>query len=327
MGPEGVSAAAFAAFGRVFGLVLGSRVPLGKPLAPAGEAVSPDVIFSETAFGDPRLAPPDRTPDYSSPYRDAAGESVLHVFRSPSGDLLRLPGRSRFLVGEREILGAARDPAARHDLEIPLFSTILGYFLERCGVLALHASAASAPAGAIAFLSGKEAGKTTLAIGLARAGAPLLTDDLLPVEETAGGLRARPGYPALRLWPDQVRALLPGAGDCPLVHPAFPKRQVPAALLGPESFCAEPRPLARIYLPRREEGRDAVVIEPVAPADAVMELVRHSILAPLVEGLGWQGRRLAVLARVVRETPVRRLLHPWGHDRLEEIAAAVLADG
>ncbi|MFY9821168.1 MAG: hypothetical protein WAM82_07285 [Thermoanaerobaculia bacterium] len=86
-------------------------------------------------------------------------------------------------------------------------------------------------------------------------------------------------------------------------------------------------PLSAIFLATRVEGANAVEIQPVSRSEALIELVRHSFSARLVEAAGLQPARLARLARLVRSVPVRRLVYPSGFERLEEVASRVLRAG
>lgn len=61
------------------------------------------------------------------------------------------------------------------------------------GLEVLHASAVVAEQGAVAFLGGSGAGKTSLALALCRRGAGFLADDVLAIEAGAGSLVGHPG--------------------------------------------------------------------------------------------------------------------------------------
>jgi hypothetical protein len=58
----------------------------------------------------------------------------------------------------------------------------------------------------------------------------------------------------------------------------------------------------------------------------MLELVRHSFSPYIVEGVGWQPRRLDLFARLLRGVAVRSLVYPSGLERLPEVARAVLED-
>jgi hypothetical protein len=191
----------------------------------------------------------------------------------------------------------------------------------------LHASAvAVAGQGAVLFAGGKGSGKTTLAAGLLREGHELLGDDVVSLEEAAGGVLARPSYPRLRLWPDQVRALtaMPVEG-LRRVHPEVDKRWVPVGEGGWGRFRAEPERVRCLYLVEGREG-GAPSFAAVAPAEALVALSAAAFLPRMVHALGWQRRRLGLLGHLVEAVPVRRLRYPLGFDRLAGVSGAVAAD-
>ena len=206
---------------------------------------------------------------------------------------------------------------------------MLSFFLERRGIPALHASAVAVGDRAVAFLSGNRGGKSALAASLAQAGHPLLTDDILPVKPAAGHFLGLPGYPAMRMWPDEAEHFLGHYRDLELVHPQLDKRRVAVGPAGFGTFCAEARPLACLYIPERRDPAawgDGVEITPLRPTAALMELVRNAFTARAVEALGWQRSRLMVLGDLVQRVPVRRLIYPSGFQRLPQVRQAILRD-
>ena len=135
----------------------------------------------------------------------------------------------------------------------------------------------------------------------------------------------RPGYPQMRFWPDQARHFFGHYEDLGFVHPGYSKRRVPVGQGGFGEFRAAPLPLRCIYLPERQEGA-ALTITPVPRGEAVIELLRHSVAAHIVDAMGCRERRFDFLARLVRAVPVRRLVYPSGVDRLPEAGQAILDD-
>ncbi|MDQ2929443.1 MAG: hypothetical protein M3Y05_01295, partial [Gemmatimonadota bacterium] len=72
----------------------------------------------------------------------------------------------------------AEDSWVRADVTGRVFAVAM----HASGHLCLHGSAVATGGGAIAFLAPKFHGKSTLALALTRAGARLLTDDIVPVD-------------------------------------------------------------------------------------------------------------------------------------------------
>jgi hypothetical protein len=292
------------------------------------------------ATGDPNLTltwsdghpPGERAADapclYVSPFLNEDGASMLRVRQQDDSHILHFPGVADFRVEDRRIECRLLDPRRLYLAKIYLLGTVFSLWLERRGTPALHASAVVLPAGAAAFLSDTGAGKSALAMSFVRAGYPLLTDDILPVEPAEGGYLGRPGYPLMRLWPDQADHFLGAHQELERVEPGGEKRRV-----GMEeavgAFVGRPERLARLYLPVRRDTADtdpAIAIVKVPPSEAVFELVRNLFAVRIVHALGWHTDRLRFFASLVSHVPVRRLLYPTGFEHLAAVREAILQD-
>lgn len=308
----------------VYGLRVATPLPLRHRLVTTGGA--PDVVVED---GPPPPLPDTTTLLWESPERLHDGTPTTRLLRRGRWEVLRFGGEVDFYLAPKEggaqrVVAVPEPGTAPEVVELRLLGPVLAYHLERCGVVALHASAVAVDGRAAAFLAGNHGGKTNLAVTLMEGGAPLLTDDVLPVEEVEPGFRAHPGYPEIRLWVrDAARFGLARAADLPTVHPAYDKRIVPVGEGGLGSFRCEPCPLAALYLPQRRADLEAPRTEAVAPANAVLALIAGSYLPRLVVGAGLQGRRLERLARLVERVPVRRLVLPEGPDRLPEVVPLI----
>lgn len=295
----------------VYGLTLASDFPFAHRLAAGSGA--PDLTFS---LGAPHRPAQAGARLYSSPWRDEAGESVAHLDRFPGLEVLRFPGTADFHMEPGHIrahlLGDGRDL-----MELRLLGPVLSYWLEQLGIPVLHAAAVRVDAGAVGFLAPSGGGKSSLAAALLQAGALLLADDILPMEEGGGTFLARPGFPQMRLEPDTARFHLGRTDGLANVSPDDSKLHVPV-----DAFCDAAVPLAGLYLVERRPGPPEIL--PLPRRQAVIELVRHSFSPYLVEAAGLQPRRLDLFARLVRQVPVRRLLCPVGLEHLSRVADAVL---
>lgn len=296
---------------RVFGITLASDFPFAHHLA-AGR-VAPDLTFS---IGTPPLLG-GGSRLYSSPWRDEDGESLSYLDRFPEMEVLRFPGIADFYLAPGQITGHLLDPDRPDLMELRLLGPVLSYWLERLGIPVLHAAAVRVDAGAVGFVAHSGGGKSSLAAALLQAGAPLLTDDLLPVEESGGTFLARPGYPQMRMEPDSARHFFGTADGLIPVCPDDTKLHAPVG-----TFEDTPLPLTALYLVERRPG--PVEILPLPKPQAVIELVRHSFSPYLVEAVGLQPRRLDLFARLVRQVPVCRLLCPAGLEHLPRVAEAIL---
>jgi hypothetical protein len=310
----------------LFSLTFASELPFRIPLPARGGPAELSLHLSAR----PLLARPSAPPLYASPLRDRDGTRLGSLHREPDGEVLRFSGGLEFRLLPERIDRYL--PGSRSDLaELRFLGPVLSYWFERRGETALHASSVALDRGAVAFLSHHGGGKSGLAAALVQAGASLLTDDLLVLGERDGRWGARPAYPCMRMWPDEAEHFLGASAHLPRVQEDSAKRSVAVAfgsvggVGGFGSFHDGPVPVAGLYLAtRRRETAGGVEIHPVPRGEALIELVRHSFSARLVEAAGRHPARPDRLARLVRSVPVRRLTYPSGFGRLPEVAEALL---
>lgn len=328
----------------LYGLTLASDFSFASYLAPGSG--SPTLTFTcvESAPFDgwQKTEPVYASPPY--PGEDGKSEVLLYradecliVCFSGIADFYLWPGQISChpLVAEyhRRLSGSySREEIENYQhtlIEIYLLGYVLSCWLEWRGMPALHASAVVVDGGAAAFLSSGGGGKSSSAVSLMQDDYPLLTDDILPIEHAGEEYLGRPGYPQLRMWPEQAHHFLGRYEDLDLVHPALSKRRVPVEKSGLGTFCSTPQPLACLYLPERrnpEGWGTRVQIEPVPRREAVLALIGHSFVAAVVEGLGLHPQRLGFFSRMVLRVPVRRIIYPNGFEHLPQVRSAILDD-
>jgi hypothetical protein len=228
------------------------------------------------------------------------------------------------------------------------------------GFEAIHATAVSIDGAACAFLGPTGAGKSTLAINFASAGAPLLGDDCVVLSVASDAIVLTPGYAGARLWDDSFDAL----GLDPAASKIVPdlgldasasgntgttgKRRVPH--LG-RAFSATPQPLKRIYrLSRLDDDAEQLdfpadhrnpaehqlrhpaanqlrspAIEEMSPAESLIELASASYRFNPTDRI----RNLAkfrFLEKVVATVPIKRLIVPNDFAMLPAVRDLILAD-
>jgi len=314
----------------VYGYTLETDHPLVSFLAPSDEP--PDLVFTCTADFEPPRESGELI--YESVLPGAGDEGLFSLYRMERGFKLHYSGTADFYIGNDQIHCHLLDPVYDYWVEIALLGPVLSFWLELRGSIALHASAVVRQGKAIGFIAASKSGKTSLAASFMEDGARLLTDDILPLHLTErGGVMARPGYPQLRMWPDQARVFAGDPARYPLAHPDYEKRRVPAAVIG--GFHGDPAPLSALLLPER--GGPAPPAPPGPPApplgapsgvtlsrvptqEALMILLRSSFAASVLERMPeMQIRRLGILAEILQKIPVFRLEYPEGYDRLPEV--------
>ena len=266
---------------------------------------------------------------YTSPFRKRDGQRSAYFYRLHGWDVLRFTDIVDFFLQEGQILICPAENTPPWLVELRFLGDTLALWLEKRGLLALHASAVAVENRAVAFLAHSQAGKTTLAASLMQLGHALLADDIFAIQQTGGCFYGRPAYPNMRMWPEQAQYFIGQYAHLQPVTPAAEKRHVPIGEQGFGSFCPAAQSLRRIYLPIRRDpaiAQGAIVIEPLSRRQALLELLRCSFTPRLVEAAGLAPARLAFLTGLAGQIPVRRLLYPAGFEHLPAVRQAILQD-
>jgi hypothetical protein len=241
-------------------------------------------------------------------------------------DVIHFADIADFYLWPKQIIGHVLDPSYYPFIEVLFLGEVLSVWLELHGVPTLHASAVVLKGGTIGFISTNKGGKSVLAATMMQQGLSMLTDDILPVESGDGVFFGRPGYPQMRMWPEEADFFLGGHANPDLVLPWYPKYRIPVGDSSFGTFCDEKRPLKVFYIPERQQTNNAISIEPVPAPEALMELIRNSFSANIVEALGLQVPRMNFLASLVTQVSVRRLIYPSGFQNLSKVRNAIIRD-
>lgn len=303
----------------MYGLLLASDFPFAAPLPVCVSA--PDLVFTNSSSIVPDLS--DHNPVYVSMYRDQLGTPLLSLYKHQGVDYLRFHRVADFCISPSDatIVGQPCAGSDSAEIELQFLGVVLPYWLELAGIPVLHASAVSFQGQAVAFLGLSGCGKSTLAAALTASGFPLITDDVLPIEKKGERFLARPAYPQLRLWPDEAAHFLGGLENLRPVHDSISKRAVPVGPVQFGTFCAGMQEISTLYfLDRALDEDDPVQVVPVSPRLALMELIRCSFAARVVQALGIQKARMDFFTQLLRQVRVRRLSYP---SRLSEISDVV----
>jgi len=236
-------------------------------------------------------------------------------------------GIGEFLVapGGRTIAWRRIDGSSIESFEVYMLGQALSFALVKQRFEPLHATAVVVGDRAVAFLGENGSGKSSLAACFVAAGHRLLTDDLLLLRERAGQMIAFAGPARIKLFPQIAgRFFGPLAGRLPM-NPDTQKVIVP---LDGDGVAAAPAPLGAVYAlaPPRDVARsDRIRVDPLAPRDALMEVVKGTFNRRLVDA-DRLARQFELAARVAALVPVRRLAYPRALDRVSDVRDAILAD-
>ena len=191
-------------FYRVCGGVLRSDLPFDE-LPRAETAVTPTWTLSMPGGSAPTLEGDELGED------EVTATATVRLIRGP--DRLRLDFTD---TGVFDVLGDGSEirwyPLPDSDPDaaaLDVIGRVLAVSFHASGLLCLHGSAVAFGSDSIAFLAPKYHGKSTTAFALTRAGARLVSDDMVAVELTDPA-RAHPGVHAVRLWEDSAEQIAEG---------------------------------------------------------------------------------------------------------------------
>jgi hypothetical protein len=247
----------------------------------------------------------------------------VRLFRHSGGFRLEYDDTGTFDV---DVSGTCIDWYAGTDavpeaVQLDVLGRVLPTAMHASGALCLHGSAVELGEGAVAFLAPKRHGKSTLASALTRAGARVVTDDVVVIDLEPQP-RMRPGVPQLRLLRDSARRLgasaelLAGPGSKVVVQPDEANRTARSAL-----------PVGALYLlqPVRSslaaESAERIRLAGVGAAMALLPQVR---LAPLL-GKSEASVLLDRSVRLAAALPVYTLRVARDFARLDEVVSRLLA--
>lgn len=199
-----------------------------------------------------------------------------------------------------------------------LYGVLAGFAVRLRGLLALHASAVVVENSAFAFVGQSGAGKSTVAAAFVQKGYAVLTEDVVALSATPGGVIAHRGHADVRLWPSGAALLR----TQPLVRvsAAWPKLVMPTAVPHADA------PLAGIYvLQDRDDPAVAQRGAPLGASEALLALLPHTYVSHLMRRED-RPRELAALGALVHDVPVRALVVPSLPDGFGALRDMLLGD-
>lgn len=285
---------------------------------------NPDLKFEVV-----KRAPMDVIWSREIPQYSISGKRSFFLYHLEKWDVIRFTGIADYYISDNKIICHIHHYKYYPLIEIQFLGTVLSYWLEKLGIIAIHASAVKVDDKSIGFLSSNKGGKTSIAASLMKKGFPLITDDILPLDVNNNHVLSRPGYPTMRMWPDEAEYFLGHSEGLPLVHPKLSKRRVFVGSNGFGSFCDHILELQCLYIPKRYDNLKIspnIIIEQLSPLEGVLELIKHSFSPYLVESMGWQKVRIVKFAKIIKKIPIKSLNYPSGYKYLPMLCESILED-
>jgi hypothetical protein len=240
---------------------------------------------------------------------------------------LRWTGLFEFLISSsgRQILYHRLEHANQESFNVYLLGQVLSFSLLAFGVEALHGTAVVVDGEAIVFLGDCGYGKSTLGAAFLARGFPILTDDLIVLDEGKRRWSVYRGIPCIKLFPSIARRVLKsklvGApmnhGTSKLVLPLDGSQMAPATV-----------PLKGLYVlsdPKPHTRPERVRIERLSGGEAFLALIRAAFNLIVLERPRF-ANQFAIATRLARSVPVRRLTYPRQFSALPTVCDAVLED-
>jgi len=258
-----------------------------------------------------RLGPvPERLP--------GGGERLYGLQAAGDDALLIVENTARYLVrGGREIVVEPLPGSSERNRRLFLLGSALGILCHQRGLLPLHANAIVVESGAYAFAGPTGAGKSTLAAYFARAGYPVLCDDVCVIDVGhEGGPVAWPGLPRLKLWGDASRAFGHDSRTLDPVIDGMDKYHVKLAAQ------REPRPIPfrRLYLLGRAEAGAEAEIAPLRGRAAMEAIMAQTYRALYLPVLGLSSRHFLQCAALAGRIQVYTAARAWGYEQFDREA-------
>jgi hypothetical protein len=253
---------------------------------------------------------------FVSPYCDERGVPLLTIRTVATGYLLHYAEGTRFLVSAAgDDVDAWWDaPLTEADAADYLLGGVLAFIVRLRGRVPLHASAIVIEDQAVLFAGAAGAGKSSIAAAFAILGYPVLSDDVVVMDDSGDGVRAHPSHARVSMWPDSASSLF-AAKLLPAHSPVYDKRRLDLFEHGYRFHDrAVPVRMICILAPRTVSGRPPE-IRALRPQTALMKLVSHTYSNYLLDA-SMRAREFDVLGRAVASVAVSELALAEGLDAL-----------
>jgi hypothetical protein len=292
---------------RIFGLLV--RANCAVPGASAADVSSeaPDLeivvrhpgVSSMSGDGDVLYENRTRHP--------VTGSAMLRILRNDRGFVFRHGDGTQCAIDERATQLTIDWPVS--PTEDPwdfVLGLAAGCLLTLRGTVTLHAVALALDDGVVLLAGWPGTGKTTLGAGLVRRGARAIADDVAALAQMPDGVAVHLGITNLRPRSAAIPALRGmGFSDewwTPSPDPSFVDITLPAE----RHAAGNAVRIGSVWLLAPDANGARISIEPVAPADALAQMVADSWSAR-IQSRTMRAREFEAVSRIVNDAPVWRL--------------------
>lgn len=225
---------------------------------------------------------------------------------------LEWPGVAKFAAtgGERLIVEPTATAIERKLLSLYILSEALGLILHQRNILLIHASAILIGNQVVIFAGYPGAGKSTTAAAFAKAGYPVLSDDMVAIELTPEqGAVVLPGFPQVKIWPASMEGLGYDSTHLERLFPSSRKRVIRQF----DNFPTQATSLSNLFF--LEKG-DEFSFTPMAGPEAILTMTKFfSCPSDLLQGRAL-ARHFQQCTQILKQAGVWVLKRPDSFQRL-----------
>lgn len=257
-------------------------------------------------------------------WQDPTTSLNIAKISTPEGAVHRLRMTSGLAVDvlpDGRLIARSDGPTAQNTLDHFLADQVIPRVLAHRGEFVCHSGAVRCGDAALMFVGASGRGKSTLAASFNLAGHALLGDDAMVVSWSNDIPYVRSVYPSLRLFPDSLAALMPGAPTAgPMAH--YSKKQRIDVEVA-DDIELPPLPVRALFVIDAAAADGAIDLRSLSVADACMALVESSFaLDP--NDLEQARSRLTAASRLASAVPAFRLAFERSFDLLPAVRQAIL---
>ncbi len=260
----------------------------------------------------------------------SGGESWFRRVQLPDGsDYLWWPRLFEFLISPdgRRIACRELNGASPEAFQTYLLGQVLSFALLKQGIEPLHATAIVIDGKAVAFVGDCGYGKSSLGAAFLQVGYPLLTDDLLILEQAGDQFVAYPGPPRIKLFPRIAESLLGKRVIGAPMNNQTPKLVISLGQNG-KMHSWETFPMKAIFVltpPTTSSPSPRITIRRLSAQHAFVQMLRGTFNTIVVEPARLE-RQFDLATRLATRVPVRSLSYPRDLNRISEVRKSILRE-